>query len=266
MIADQLCSRALLLKYSARCQARHADNGVQHKICHEMGNYPNCSHKELFRFDSAHTMNINEIYKAISGEGATAGRVCTIVRVSGCNLRCSYCDTVYAYDEGTEMTTEEVLSKIEMVDVLYTGGEPLYDKEASLNFLKALQASGKNVFVETNGSIDIRPFVPFAHLVMDIKMPSSGMNKAMCLDNIKLLDSNDEIKFVVADRTDYDIAKKVIEKFYAYSNTCHIYISPTWGDMGFIQDLSRWMIEDESRMLLSLQQHKIIWPPEKRGV
>lgn len=266
MIDEQRCPRALSLRYAVGCQARHEDNGTQHKSCTLKGYYPNCLHKDLFQFDPLFPIKINEIYNAISGEGATAGRVCTIVRVSGCNLRCDYCDTVYAYNEGTEMMTEEILSNIGMTDVLYTGGEPLWDKDAALNFLKALQARGKNVFVETNGSIDIRPFVPFAHLVMDIKTPSSGMNKAMRLDNIKLLDNSDEIKFVVADREDYDFAKNVVAKFYAFSNTEYIYISPAWGDIGFIQDLSRWMIDDKSRMLLSLQQHKIIWPPEKRGV
>jgi len=266
MLDERACPRGLVRKRAFNCQALHGQDGKSHELCTAAGYYSACEHKALFDFNPVHVMKINEIYNAISGEGATAGRVCTIVRVSGCNLRCSYCDTTYAYDAGIEMSTSVILDHIEMDDVLYTGGEPLYLKDAALNFLKALQVKRKRVFVETNGSIDIRPFTGFAHLVMDIKTPSSKMHKAMLFENIKFLDSMDEIKFVVADKLDYDYANRIVQMHNALSYTKNIYISPAWGNIEFIQELSKWMIADKSNMLLSLQQHKIIWPPEKRGV
>jgi len=213
-------------------------------------------------------MYISEIYPAISGEGDSQGIVCTIIRVTGCNLRCTFCDSVYAYEGGDQISTSAVVDavlKYGIKTVLFTGGEPLLDKDVALNFLQAMLENEIKVYVETNGSIDISPFMPLATIVMDIKCPSSGMHDRTVWDNLRYLKLDDEIKFVVADRADYDYAKSVMEEHNLGSR--NVFISPVWGDdRKFFQDLADWMVADRSLARLSIQQHKVIWPVNTRGV
>lgn len=213
-------------------------------------------------------MFISEIYPAISGEGGSQGAVCTIVRVTGCNLRCKYCDTTYAYEGGDRISTKDVVDavlKYGIKTVLFTGGEPLFDKAVALNFLQAMFENEIKVYVETNGSIDISPFMPLATIVMDIKCPSSGMHDRTIWDNIKYLKLADEIKFVVADRADYDYATKIMEDHDLAARD--VFISPAWtDDRQFFRDLSDWLVADRSSARLSIQQHKEIWGAIKRGV
>jgi len=213
-------------------------------------------------------MYISEIYPAISGEGGSQGAVCTIIRVTGCNLRCKYCDSKYAYEGGDQISTSAVVDavlKYGVKTVLFTGGEPLLDRTVALNFLQAMFENEIKAYVETNGSIDIGPFMPLATIVMDVKCPSSEMHDRTVWDNIKYLKIDDEVKFVVADRVDYEYAKSVMEK-YDLANR-NVFISPVWGDdRKFFQDLADWMVADRSSARLSIQQHKEIWGATRRGV
>lgn len=224
--------------------------------------------KNFISYDPDLPMFISEIHPAISGEGGSQGTVCTIVRVTGCNLRCKYCDSVYAYEGGDQVSTSDVVGavlKYGIKTVLFTGGEPLLDKAVALNFLQAMFENQIKVYVETNGAIDIGPFMPLATIVMDIKCPSSGMYDRTVWDNIRYLKLDDEIKFVVADRADYDYAKSIIEE-YKLENR-NVFISPVWGDnVQFFQDLANWMVADRLPARLSMQQHKVIWGPVRRGV
>jgi 7-carboxy-7-deazaguanine synthase len=215
-------------------------------------------------------MKICEIYPAISGEGSSTGRVCTIVRTVGCNLRCLYCDSQYAYEGGTEIATKDVLDvilKYGIKTVLFTGGEPLLEEKIASNFLRAMLENQIVTYVETNGSIDIRPFKLLAHMVMDVKTPSSGMHEKMEWNNMSYIGPMDEIKFVVSNREDYDYAKQVVEKYKLFNSTSNIFVSPVWtDDKKFFQELSSWMIQDRSEARLMVQQHKVIWGSVKRSV
>jgi len=219
-------------------------------------------------YDPDLKMYISEVYPAISGEGGSQGKVCTIVRTTGCNLRCEYCDTVYAYEGGDQVSTGDIIGavlKFGIDTVLFTGGEPLLDKNIASNFLQALFENDIKVYIETNGTIDIRPFMPLATVVMDIKCPSSGMHDRTIWENINYLKIDDEIKFVVSDKDDYEYAKQIIERYQLGAR--NVFISPVWrDDRSFFQRLADWMVADRSPARLSLQQHKQIWGPKQRGV
>lgn len=213
-------------------------------------------------------MYISEIYPAISGEGGSQGTVCTIVRVTGCNLRCNYCDTTYAYEGGDCVATKDVLSailKFGIRTVLFTGGEPLLDSAVASNFLQALFENEIKGYVETNGATDIRYAASLATIVMDIKCPSSGMHDRTLWDNLRYLKIDDEIKFVVADWDDYEYTIRVMEEHDLEGR--NVFISPAWTeDRQYFRDLADRMVADRSSARLSIQQHKEIWGATKRGV
>lgn len=229
-----------------------------------------CPYQEFKPFDPAATICMNEMYPAISGEGASAGQVCTIVRTTGCNLRCNFCDTIYAYEGGEDVPVKDVLDgvlKFGIKVVLFTGGEPLLNTEGASSFLRAMLEHEIVTYVETNGSIDIRPFKLLAHMVMDVKTPSSGMHDKMYWDNMTYIGPTDEVKFVVADEADYNYAKEIITKYNLALITPNIFISPVWSeDPKLSQNLSNWMIRDRSPARLMLQLHKCIWGATERGV
>lgn len=211
-------------------------------------------------------MKINEIYKSIQGESTYAGRPCVFIRTTGCNLRCEWCDTAHAFDEGREMTVETILAQVEAYScrlVELTGGEPLLQKEAPLLATKLLDG-GHTVLIETSGSLDIRPVDPRAVIVMDIKCPGSGMSGAMRWDNIPSLKPTDQVKFVIKDRSDYDWAVEVLER-YPLLNRRAVLFSPVFGTMD-ARLLAEWILEDGLSVHLQLQLHKYIWHPEARGV
>ena len=211
-------------------------------------------------------MKINEIYKSIQGESTYAGRPCVFIRTTGCNLRCEWCDTAHAFDEGREMTVETILAQVEAYScrlVELTGGEPLLQKEAPLLATKLLDG-GHTVLIETSGSLDIRPVDPRAVIVMDIKCPGSGMSGAMRWDNIPSLKPTDQVKFVIKDRSDYDWAVDVLER-YPLLNRRVVLFSPVFGTMD-ARLLAEWILEDGLSVHLQLQLHKYIWHPEARGV
>ncbi|RLF47396.1 MAG: hypothetical protein DRN29_02575 [Thermoplasmata archaeon] len=206
---------------------------------------------------------VNEIFYSVQGEGVDTGLPTIFIRLTGCNLRCSYCDTKYAYYEGEELEAENILKRIKEWKcrrICITGGEPLL-QENVYDLIDLLLKEKYEISVETNGSIDISKLVGRNVIIkMDIKLPSSGMHDKMKMDNINLLRSHDELKFVIENREDYDYAKKLIEK---YRPSCHIIMQPVWKKME-ASKLAEWILEDGIDARLSVQLHKILWG-EKRG-
>lgn len=211
-------------------------------------------------------MTVCEIFASIQGESTYAGLPCVFVRLTGCNLRCVYCDTAYAYEEGREMSEEQILEAvagygIKLVEV--TGGEPLLQKEV-LPFIERLLDAGYTVLIETNGSVSIKDVDKRAVVIMDIKTPKSGMFEKMDLMNLKYLKPHDELKFVVYDREDYEWTKEFI-KDYGLTGKCTILLSPAFENLS-PADLAQWMVEDRLPVRFNLQLHKYIYSPETRGV
>jgi 7-carboxy-7-deazaguanine synthase len=214
-------------------------------------------------------LRVNEIFYSIQGESSYAGRPCAFVRLTGCNLRCSYCDTQYAYDEGNYLDLTEIMDRVRSFSctlVEVTGGEPLIQEETPV-LIEALLDLGLTVLLETNGSRSISTVDQRCTKIVDFKCPSSGEADSNDLGNIARLQPHDEIKFVLGDREDYRYAKKLtgfIHKRSPYwTNT--VFFSPVFGKLA-PRELAEWMLADHIRARLSLQLHKYIWPPDKRGV
>lgn len=209
---------------------------------------------------------VNEIFLSIQGEGTRSGRPCTFVRLAGCNLRCSWCDTAYAWDEGRQMTLEQVLARVRELRcrlVELTGGEPLAQEPAA-ELLHQLCEAGYEVLLETNGSLDISILDERVIRIIDIKCPSSGQTSQMRWENIPLLRKTDEVKFVVAGRSDYEFARQTIQQ-YALTHRCTVILSPTASVLD-PASLAEWICQDLQDIRLGLQLHKIIWPDKDRGV
>ena len=211
-------------------------------------------------------MKITELFTSIQGESSFTGMPCFFIRLSGCNLRCSYCDTAYAYDDGYEVDEKEIVRKIRdaglnLVEI--TGGEPLLQDGVS-RLMTALIEEGRTVLLETNGSRSIRGLDRRAVIILDIKTPGSGMSDRMDFSNLDEIGQHDEVKFVVTARNDYEWAKDVIGAF-RLTQRCGILVSPAFG---FVrpEDLARWMIDDRLPARLNLQLHKYIFDSERRGV
>ena len=208
---------------------------------------------------------INEIFYSIQGESSYSGRPCAFVRLTACNLRCVYCDTAYAFNEGQWMTVDAVLAETlkyptSLVEI--TGGEPLLQRAVHPLISRLLDA-GKEVLIETGGSLDISEVDPRAVLIYDIKCPDSGMVEKNRWENLSLLRVRDEVKFVVSSRKDYDWAKQVMsERSLAAPRT--VLFSATWHQLPPDQ-LAQWILEDRLPVRLQVQLHKILWG-EKRGV
>ncbi len=209
-------------------------------------------------------LKVNEIFKSIQGESTHAGLPCTFIRLAGCNLRCTYCDTNYAYYHGKELSDEEITAKIEEYGVNcveFTGGEPLL-QEKTPPLIKTLLDKGYNVLIETNGSICIGCLDKRLTIIMDVKTPKSGMSERMNLKNLKLLKSNDEIKFVLMDESDYIWAKDIISKHNLLNKTKNILMSPAYGILP-PKALASWILRDNLPIRLQLQIQKYIWAPEE---
>jgi 7-carboxy-7-deazaguanine synthase len=211
-------------------------------------------------------MKVCEIFAGIQGESTYAGLPCVFVRMSGCNLRCVYCDTSYAYEEGMEMTEDEVFKEatshgISTVEI--TGGEPLL-QGAVPSLIKRLLDSGLVVLVETNGSVSISGVDSRAIIIMDVKTPGSDMSADMDLGNLKLLKPQDELKFVIGGRKDYEWTKDFLSE-HGLTGLCTILLSPVFNVLS-PQQLSRWILDDRLNVRLNLQLHKYIYGPDERGV
>lgn len=207
------------------------------------------------------------MFLSIQGEGIQSGLPTFFIRTTGCNLRCSYCDTKYAYSRGKEMSIEEILSQIRKQPfkiVCLTGGEPLLQKDAKV-LIRKLIKNGYFVDIETNGSIDLRNFQKSKQILysMDIKCPSSGFADRMLLDNLQYLRKNDQVKFIVADIKDYSFTKKIIiEK--ELMNKINVIITPVGGVN--CQWIVAKILKDHLNVRIGLQIHKVIFGSKKRGV
>jgi 7-carboxy-7-deazaguanine synthase len=211
-------------------------------------------------------MKINEIYKSIQGESTFAGLPCVFVRLTYCNLRCTYCDTAYAFYEGQEMSLEQIIRTIRDCDcslVEITGGEPLLQKEV-YPLMDRLIADDFLVLLETGGSIDIGQVHPKVIKIMDLKCPSSGESEKNRYDNIPKLQPHDEIKFVIGNREDYLWTRDVIRTHHLDGN--YRILFSTVFDSLQPSELVQWILEDKLNVRFQLQIHKYIWNPEKRGV
>jgi 7-carboxy-7-deazaguanine synthase len=209
-------------------------------------------------------MKVNEIFFSIQGEGLQTGYPTVFVRFTGCNLRCGYCDTSYAYYEGVEMSVEQVVSRVKGYGckrVCLTGGEPLLQPDFQ-GLLTALK--GYTVSIETNGSIPLNRFCLLAGqtYVLDIKSPSSGQLGEMYLPNLAFLRDEDEIKFVLGDREDYLWCRGFLSQYYKRGN---ITLSPVFGKID-PELMVEWILEDRLEVRFQLQLHKLIYDPERRGV
>lgn len=211
-------------------------------------------------------MKVCEIFRSIQGESSFAGMPCAFVRLSGCNLRCSYCDTGYALQEGVEMTEDGIINEVSRTGcglVEITGGEPLA-QQGTLRLIERLCDQGLKVLVETNGSMSIRDVDSRAFVIMDIKTPGSGMSGEMYLANLDCLKPCDEVKFVVVDRPDYEWARDFIRR-HRLTERCRVLLSPAFGVLD-AAELSGWMLGDGLGARLNLQMHKYIFGPDRRGV
>jgi len=211
-------------------------------------------------------MRINEIFFSIQGESSYAGHPCLFVRLTGCPLRCSWCDTSYAFYEGTERSIESILSELERHEcrlVEITGGEPLAQPEVHA-LITALADRGYTVLIETSGAMDIAPVDRRANIIMDVKCPGSAMEDRNRWTNIPLLKPQDELKFVIKDRADYDWAVTIVRK-YALADRHTVLFSPVFGEMD-PQALAEWILADDLPVRYQLQLHKFIWGAAVRGV
>ncbi len=211
-------------------------------------------------------LKVNEIFHSIQGESTHAGRPCVFVRLTGCNLRCAWCDTEYAFYEGEDMTIDQIMERVAaygcgLVEV--TGGEPLMQAEA-IDLMERLLAEGYQVMLETGGSLPVSKVPRQVIKIVDFKTPSSGMMKKNRWSILADLALHDEIKFVIGDRNDYDWARARIEE-HGLTQRHTILFSTVFGKLE-PRELAEWLLADRLRARLQLQLHKVIWGPDKRGV
>ncbi len=211
-------------------------------------------------------LKVNEIYLSLQGESTWAGLPCVFVRLTGCSLRCSWCDTAYAFYEGENQALETLLAKVagfgvKLVEI--TGGEPL-EQEGVYPLMEALLAQGYRVMLETSGALDLSRVPRDVVKIMDVKCPGSGEAPRNLWDNLgKLVPGQDEVKFVVKDREDYDYAKAVMGK-YALAGRFTLLLSAAYGDLK-PADLAEWITSDRLPVRMQLQMHKYVWPDATRG-
>lgn len=211
-------------------------------------------------------MRITEIFYSVQGESSYAGLPCTFVRLTGCPLRCTWCDSEYTFHGGTDISLTDVMVRVmqygcRLVEV--TGGEPLHQRE-SFDLIRALCDDGYTVLVETSGAVDVSPVDRRARIILDVKCPGSGMTDRMDWANLDRLSSKDEVKFVLMDRTDYEWACEIL-KLYDLPSRCPILFSPVFGQLD-LRQLAEWILADKLSVRFQMQLHKYIWDPSTRGV
>jgi 7-carboxy-7-deazaguanine synthase len=212
-------------------------------------------------------LTINEIFHSIQGESTHAGRPCVFVRLTACDLRCRWCDTPYAFHEGRKMTVDEVVADVEargcpVVEV--TGGEPLLQPDV-YPLMQRLLDAGKTVLIETGGHRSIAQVPAGVIRIVDVKCPGSGESEKNDWSNLAHLTATDEVKFVIADRADYDFAREVVRREQLAGKVAAVLFSPVHGELDPKQ-LAEWVIADRLPVRVQLQVHKYIWSPETRGV
>jgi 7-carboxy-7-deazaguanine synthase len=210
-------------------------------------------------------LRVNEIFHSIQGESTHAGRPCVFVRLTGCNLRCVWCDTAYAFHEGSTMTVDEVVRRVAAFDcplVELTGGEPLLQPEA-IDLMRALIDRGHEVLLETGGSLPIEHVPDGVSRIVDLKCPGSGESERNRWENLRALRPGDELKFVIADRADYEWAAGVLRS-RALHEKATVLFSAVHENLPS-GELARWVLADGLPVRVQVQMHKVLWPSEVRG-
>ena len=211
-------------------------------------------------------IKINEIYLSVQGESSHTGLPCVFVRLTGCNLRCVWCDTAYAFHEGKTQSIDKTLKDVKnfginLVEI--TGGEPLMQEDV-YPLMEALLENGYKVMLETGGSLSLGKVPRDVIKILDLKCPGSGEHKKNNLNNLKLLALHDEVKFVILDRRDYEWSRDLIKK-HKINETAPILFSPVYGKLE-LKEMVKWILEDRLPVRLQTQLHKVIWSKETKGV
>ena len=217
--------------------------------------------------ERAKTLTINEIYHSIQGESTWAGEPCVFVRLTFCDLRCTYCDTGYAFYEGKKQTLDEIVTAVAAFNcplVEITGGEPLLQKNV-LPLMAMLADAGHTVLLETSGAHDISSVDPRVHRIMDLKTPGSGESHRNLLTNIQHLTGRDEVKFVIGSREDYEWSREQVLHFGLAQRCRAVLFSPIFGRID-PREIVDWILADRLPVRFQLQMHKFIWAPAARGV
>ena len=215
---------------------------------------------------AAERLRVHEIFYSIQGESTLAGRPCVLIRLTGCQMRCSWCDTEHAFYEGRWMTRAEVLEEVashrcNLVEL--TGGEPLLQPGA-LPLLEALCDAGYEVALETGGGFDVSQVDPRVRRIVDVKCPGSGEADNNLWSNLDHLGPLDEVKLVLVDRADYEWARNVVAR-HRLTARCPVHFSPVHGRLS-LEELAAWVLADRLDVRVQIQLHKLIWGPEARGV
>lgn len=215
---------------------------------------------------AAARLKITEIFHSVQGESTLAGERFSFVRVTGCPLRCTYCDTTYSYTGGAWKTVEEIAAEVESHGtrwVCITGGEPLAHPNTT-HLVDELRARGKSITIETDGEEDVSAYAGRARLIMDIKTPGSGERAEKCFENLRYLLASDEIKFVICDRADYEWAREICAK-YGLGERFTVLFSAVYGKLS-MKELAEWILADRLNVRLQTQLHKHIWGAQTTGV
>ena len=224
------------------------------------------------RMSMSEFLRVTEIFHSIQGESTWAGEPCTFVRLTGCPLRCVWCDTEYSFYGGEKVSLDDLVAKVQAIGtrlVEITGGEPLIHRNAFV-LAHTLLEKGYTVLVETSGAIDVSPLDRRVHKIMDLKCPGSGEVERNLWSNLDHLTGRDEIKFVIKDRADYEWARAVVHKYALGERKSHgtlreVLFSPVWDAVDF-QQLAEWILEDHLPVRYQIQLHKVIWGPLVKGV
>ena len=212
-------------------------------------------------------LTVNEIFHSIQGESTFAGEPCVFVRLTACDLRCSWCDTPYAFYEGRKMSVDEVLHEVDRygcATVEVTGGEPLLQSDV-YPLMDRLLESGKTVLLETGGHRSIEDVPAGVVRIVDVKCPGSGESDKVDWDNLKRVRHSDQVKFVIKDRADYEFARDIVNRERLAERVAAVLFSPVHGVMD-ARELAAWILADRLRVRLQLQAHKFIWGADVRGV
>ncbi|MEO5896033.1 MAG: radical SAM protein [Vicinamibacterales bacterium] len=212
-------------------------------------------------------LTINEIFHSIQGESTHAGRPCVFVRLTACDLRCSWCDTPYAFTEGKKVSLDDIVSQVKAYGcplVEITGGEPLLQKNV-YPLMQRLLDDGMTVMLETGGHISIEQVAPEVIRIIDVKCPGSGESHRHDWSNMDRLTSRDEVKFVLKDRADYEFARDIVTRYDLSTRVRAVLLSPVH-DVLVPRQLAEWILGDKLDVRLQLQAHKYIWSPQTRGV
>lgn len=226
-------------------------------------------------------MYLIEIYKSVQGESSFAGLPCIFVRLAGCNLRCAWCDSEYTFTGGTKMTEDEVVAEVEKLApvrlVEFTGGEPLLQERELIPMMERLLSAGYELMIETSGERPLERMPRAVHKIVDVKCPASGEAGSFRIDNLDCLTNRDEVKFVIANRTDYEFARAFIREHRLETRAGQVLLSPaftktptpertTGNCLLDPREMVEWMLADGLPTRVSLQIHKYIWEPQKKGV